>query len=781
MTTDPEILELKGLDPKTGKVPKSRVASVEAARSIYDSITKADEGSAKNRALIDGMFNGNPPFRQSDLVEMGQGERTNLDFGEAAALKEQALAGYYDLTSSVDVIARVKVDYGTDEQKAEWSQIVSEEFHRTLIEWPEFEFNHQRLSDQFVSHGVGVTYFEDGIDWRWRVAGLSEFRFPRGTRANEEEVEVAVCDREFQPNQLYKFIKDPEVAKNMGWNHLVVKRALMRACIENPTSPDAGDWEKLEAELKNNDLFYGGESKFKKIEVVHMWVKEFSGKVSHMIFLKTPLEADAKNPDNKEDFLFKWCNRFDRTNSCFTAFCYGVGNGSIHSIRGLGYKIYPHIQLLNRLRCGMVDGALLSSALIVQPGDNGARALEDLTLSYYGPYALFPPGLKIIEKAVPDYSRNVMPVLNDLTMNMQNRTMGFQSRAVSPDGQARTAYEVKAQLQQEAVLSASSINLFYHPWKRLLREVYRRLSARDYSADLPGGRQAVEFRRRCMARNVPAEAIHRFSSVDPVRAIGFGSPGMRQTAIDETMTIFGALDEAGRINLLRDRIAARFGQEVVDRYLPPPNTALRPPIDDKIALLENSNLSTGSAIPVSAGENHFIHASRHLSAMDAIEQGVSQGADPAKALVALQTMLPHLAQHIEALGSDQVRADQVALMRQRLQQLGASAQRLQDELQAQAENEAKAQQAEQQRAMEAEQARIAEMEKQLAESSAASPKLQQELAERQAKLAMDIERHKVDMATRQAKATQELMLKDAKTAAEVRSAAQKPIQPIVES
>jgi hypothetical protein len=776
MEAETDILDLKGLNPETGKAPEARVSSVAAARSIYTNIKTADESSSKNRALIDGMFNGNPPFRQSDLEEMGQGERTNLDFGEAAALKEQALAGYYDLTSSVDRFATVQLDAGTAEQRAEWSQVVSEEFHRTLREWQEFEFNHQRLCDQFVSHGVGITYFEDAIDWRWRVAGLSEFRVPRGTKANEWEIEVAVIDREYLAHQLYKHIKDPETATRLGWNVKMARQALIKACVETPVN-DTTDWEKLEIELKNNDLTYGSNSRSKKIEVVHMWVREFDGKVSHLMFSKTGVDSDTNG--KPEDFLFKKVGRFESPTSCYITFCYGVGNGTLHSIRGLGYKIYPHVQLLNRLRCGMVDGALLSSALVVQPADNGSRALEDLTLSYYGPYALFPPGLKIVDKAIPDYSRNVMPVLNDITMNMQNRTLGFQSRAVTPDGQARTAYEVKAQLQQEAVLSASSINLFYHPWKRLLREVYRRLSAPDYSADLPGGREAQEFRRRCIKRNVPGDVLHKFLSVEPVRAIGLGSPGMRQTAIDETMAILGALDEAGRINLLRDRIAARFGQEVVDRYLPSANTALRPPVDDKIALLENSAMATGSPLPVSAGENHFIHASRHLSAMDAIEQGVTQGADPAKALTALQTILPHLAQHIESMNGDETRKDQVALMRQRLQQLAASAQRLQDELQAQAENEAKAQQAEQQRALEAEQARVAEMERQLAESTMASPKLQQEIAERRAKLEMDIEKHKVELSLKQARVTQDLLLKDAQSAAKVRSAATSETQPIV--
>lgn len=759
-------LEILGLDDK-GRAPKMRVDNVNSARSIYRAIKDSDLGSSRNRALVDAMFNGAAPFNQQDLIEMGQGERTNIDFGEASALKEQALAGYYDLTSSVDALARISIDFGSPEQKVEWERILSEEFTETLKEWQEFEFNHQMLADQFVSHGVGITYFEDEVDWRWRVAGLSEFRLPRGTRASEWEIECATVDREYQAHQLYKFIEDPAVAKDLGWNVKMVKQALIRACRDS-SFQDAGEWEKLEIELKNNDLLYGN-SRGKKVHVVHMWVREFDGKVSHLMFLKDPIGSDENSKE--EGFLFKRPNRFAAPTNCFVTFCYGVGNGTYHGIRGLGYKIYPHIQLLNRLRCGMVDGALLSSALIVQPGDNGSRALEDLTLSYYGPYALFPPGLKIVEKAIPDYSRNVMPVLNDLTMNMQNRTIGYQSRAVTPDGQSRTAYEVRAQLQQEAVLGAAAVNLFYHPWKRLLREAYRRLVSRDYAANEPGGREAVDFKKRCLARGVPEEAIHRFHSVEPVRAIGYGSPGMRQAAIDETMQIFGSLDEMGRINLLRDRIAARFGQEVVDRYLPSPTTTLRTPIDDKIALLENAVMSSGTGLPVSSGENHFIHASRHLSALDGMDQAMSQGAaNPQAVLAGYQTMLPHLGEHLNLLAPDVARQDQINLMRQRFQQLGAGAQRLADELTAAQEQQAKAQEAEQARMIEAEQARIAQMEQQLADAQMLSPKAQADVVERRAKLQMQIEKHQVDMATKQAKTMQELSLKDAKTAADIMGA-----------
>jgi hypothetical protein len=760
-------LELKGLDPVTGEVPCARVGDVDAARSIYLSLKKADEGSSRNRALIDGMFNGAPPFNANDLKEVGQGERTNLDFGEAAALKDQALAGYYDLTNSVDMLARVRTTYGSPEQAAEWSEIIGEEFHRTLRGWSEFEFNHQRLSDFFVTHGVGVAYFEDELDWRWRVTGLNEFRIPRGTRASEAEIEVATVDREYRSDELYGFIRDPEIAASLGWDVATVKEALKRACAQDTTT-SLGDWEKLEVELKNNDILYGT-AKSKVVKVVHMWVKEFCGCVTHLIFLQEPLPTDVGAM--KESFLYRKEKRFDSPTQCWVTFTYGVGNGTYHGIRGLGFKIYPHIQVLNRLRCGMVDGALLSSSLIVQPSDSSTRALDDLTLTYYGPYALFPPGLKIVDKAVPNLQQNIIPVINDMAMQMSNNTGAYQTRANTGDSnQARTAYEVKAQLQKEAVLSNASINLFYHPWKRILTEVFRRLTRRDYNAREPGGKEAVEFRKRLLKRGVPEEAIHRVINVEPVRAIGYGSPAMRMAAIDETMSIFGSLDEMGRINLLRDRVAARFGQEVVDRYIPAPQTTLRPPLDFKIAVLENATMSSGSPIPVSPGENHFIHASTHLNAVDQLDRAVAEGAsNPMEALSAFQMFLPHLGEHLTQLGSDLVRKDQVALMRQRHQQLTASAQRLADELQAMQENQQKAQQAEAERQQTALMAEYQAMQKKLAESEQLSPEAQQRLMERRAELQMKIEKHQADLQMKDAQTAQKLALEDAKAAAKIRA------------
>ena len=102
-------------------------------------------------------------------------------------------------------------------------------------------------------------------------------------------------------------------------------------------------------------------------------------------------------------------------------FTYGVGsNGTYHSIRGLGHRILNHIQTSNRLRCQMIDGAMLGSAVMIQPENQ--RALDELGFTYYGAYAVLSPNVNIIEKAAPNLSTGVQPALTDISNQLALNT-----------------------------------------------------------------------------------------------------------------------------------------------------------------------------------------------------------------------------------------------------------------------------------------------------------------------------------------------------------------------
>jgi hypothetical protein len=600
------------------------------------------------------MLDGFPPYDQSELDNLGQSQRTNLNMLEGAALVEAALQPYNDLTSSVDYIAHVETAEGDAQTRSEWNQIISEEFDRLLRTWHRFEFNNQALSREFVVHGLGVVYFEDDYDWRWKVCGLSDFILPRNTPANEEDIDYAIARRRYTTTQLYQFIKDEEFAKQNGWNIEETKKAIYWATSSRNSSPTSWEWEELERELKQNDVYFG-RVRAKEVWVLHFWVREFDGTISHFLTLENGLN---------QDFLYRNIGRFKSVRNCLHVFTYGIGNGYYHSIRGLGYKIFPQIQVSNQLRCAVIDATFFSAGAVIQPEDS--VALDELSFSYMGPFTLVPPNIKFVDYKRENISQNILPIVQDLSSQIQNNTGTYQARLPEQPAagkERKTKLEIQAELQKQSTLSTSAMNLFYIPWDRVLAECYRRAVNPGLTQLDPGGREAYEFRQRCLKRRVPDRALEHFKRVRAVRAIGYGSASARLLALDQVAQLAPQFDEIGRRNAIRDRVAAYVGYAQADRYVPSISQGGRQPRDKKDAELENAVLMLGQTVPVDPDDLPRTHIMVHLMAIHAVIAGIKQGQIPAmQGSPMLHNLLNHIVQHVQQLTADPTRFQEVRMV-----------------------------------------------------------------------------------------------------------------------
>jgi hypothetical protein len=725
--------------------PRSRVKDSKSLHEIYRKLRDADDKSSKNRAEIQAMFDGVPPYSDADLMASGQSYRCNVNFDEASTIQESAMAGYVDIIHSVEHLLSLKTDYGDTKTRLEYSNVIAEELTRAIRSWPQFNFNYLLLCQYFVTHGVGIAYWEDNIDWRWRVSMFGDFLIPRKTLACEDEIEVAVCVRSYQAHQLYRFIEDAEAASDMGWNVEEVRKALIKAT--NGSTGTFTEWEKLQVELKNNDLFTGT-ANASEVKVIHAWVKEFDGSVSYYMTLEN---------NESDDFLCVKRSLYDHINSAFVFFPYGIGtNGYYHSIRGLGYKIFPQVQLSNRLRCQMADGAMLSSTLLLQPQNE--QALEDLNFTYYGPYSVLAPDMiNVVPNAMPDVSRTAMPFLQDLSAQMQSKTAGYDSSSAVSDTRDKTKLEVQSILSSQARLSVASLNLFYEPWSRVLKEMVRRFVRGGYMSDEPGGREVKDFYNRCALRGIPVEAILAvdINSVRPVRAIGAGSEAARLLATNELMELMPGFDEYGRKAAQRDRVAARFGYDLADRYTPAPDAEARPVIDIKIAELENGDMRSGNQIQVLPNENHLEHAKVHLAALGQTVQIVEAGQAPIEQVIDfLVNLYGHVTTHVEEVSRDSTIPEAGAALRKSLQQFGEIVNNGVKQVQKLRE---------QQESQSAPGAEMAAAEQQ----SKYADTLQQKLQEHQAKLQMMQETHQMRLNLRLAEVQQKLALRDAEVASKI--------------
>lgn len=728
---------------ESGAPPRDRIKDSKSLHEIYKKLKDADDKSSRNRAEVQAMFDGVPPYSDADLMSSGQAYRCNVNFDEASSILESATAGYIDLIHSVEHLLSLKTEYGDSKQRAEYNHILADELTRAIRSWPQFHFNYQLLVQHFVAHGVGIAYWEDDIDWRWRVSMFGDFLVPRKTLACEDEIEVAICVRSYQTHQLYHFIEDPETATEMGWNLDEVRKALINATNGSSSTSTFNDWESLQREFKNNDLF-AGTAGASEVKVLHAWVKEFDGTVSYYMTLEN---------NEAVKFLCVKKNLYRHVNSAFVFFPFGIGtNGYYHSIRGLGYKIFPQIQLSNRLRCQMADGAMLSSTLLLQPSDE--QSLEDLNFTYYGPYSVLAPGtVNVVERAMPDVSRTAMPFLQDLVSQMQVKTGVYEgAKSAINSSREKTRLETQAILSGQARLSLSALNLFYEPWGRVLKETVRRFVCGCYVKGEAGSREILEFKARCAMRGVPPEAIAAIDldSVRPIRAIGSGSEAARLLATDELTQLMPGFDEYGRKAAIRDRVAARFGYDMADRYAPSPDAESRPVIDVKVAMLENNEMRSGSDIAILPNENHLEHARVHLASLTEVAQGIEQGALAAEQVVDyLVRLFGHTTQHVEYVSMDTTIPEEGAMLRQTLQQFGEIVNNSVKQVQRLREQQA-----------------TAGANPEQANETFASD-LQQKLQEHQIKLQMMQEVHSAKLNMRAAEVRQKMALRDAEVASKI--------------
>lgn len=742
-------LELSPFDDK-GKLVESRLRDVKSAQSIFATLLKADEGSSIQRMRVDQMFDGAAPYNQAELTASGQGLKTNLNFNDAQRLLDISLSAYVDLNTSLERLVEVFGTTGERGASSEKEDIISDELTHLIRGWPEFHSSYLRLCTTFIKHGVGIAYFDSPDDWRFRVGGFNDFLIPRQTPANEHAITIAIGRRNYALDELYQFIRDEKAATAVGWNVAEVKKVMLKNVTtqgrNNTTGSSITDYESLQAEAKNNDLYIGIQNP--EVQLLHYWVREIDGTVSHYI----SAERDAT------DFLYKKVSRYSNPEQAYIFFTNGVGsNGTYHSIRGLGQRIFSHIQTSNRLRCQQIDGAMLASSVMLQPENQ--RALDELQFTFYGGYSVMSPNVKIVDKAIPNLATSVVPALQDLTQQLALNTDTVSPYGSMQSSPYRNQMQVVSDMDVATRLSGATINLFYASWNRLMREIVRRVVTNKKQDSA-----VKEFYARCAKRGVEADFIKKLdvSRTRAIRSIGNGSMANRLVALRELQGMSGQFDDVGRRNLTRDIVSTRVGYDLADRYTAA-ESGDRPTTDIKIAMFENMQLQTGQQIPVLSNELHGQHLPTHIQLAQQFLEAINAGqADPQQVLPALQAVYQHISETTQFASGDPALGSLVSTANQVLQYLEEAInntmkalEKMQREQQEQAQAQAQAQQME---------AQNGEMPPEGAPMQPQMSELDLKMQRAQVEMQIATQKAELEMTLKQRKFDQEQAMRDAQNA-----------------
>lgn len=650
------------------KLADPRIKDATQAFTIFSNLRRDDSEAAIKRANIDYQIDGGLPYDEELLIDLGRADETNVNFMEARAEDDGAQTPYIEMTTVSRILWDCRTSLGTTTEQKRWSRIISEEFTRTIREWPDFNYYRLRLAQQFTRHGVAFLYWEDEVDWRWRSDGMSAFRVPRNIEARGNAIPYATCEREMTVDQLYKFIRNEKVAREIDrWNVDAVKEALIQAAPITQTG-EQDRWEAFMKQMRENDLGYAAACKF--VKLYHLWVPEFDGQISHYIGLQSgPVKAAEGGETIGDGFLYKHRSRFKAMQKCIIPFFYGIGtHGTIHTIRANGELNFAPIAVSNRTRCAFIDSANAAASIILEaatPAD-----AESAAYIRRGPFTILSGNSKISATAMPDISGRILPVLRDMQMLRQNVTPNsFQSRAVTEEGaQERTKYEIQAQQQKGGTVESAQLTLFCTPLSQAGKEMFERMMADDLDDKAPGGAEAFDFRMRVMKRGVPLKALDAVYEVEWVRSIGYGSAEARQYSSEKIYQMSGGFDAEGQRQAKLDMISALPGVDfrVAEQYVGPEEP--RQVVDDEIAELENNDFRAGQECPVTSNQDHWLHCQHHAALLNETEQAFNAGQMDGAALVPIYTAaINNMTAHAELLNQDPMKEKEAAWVRKFIQ------------------------------------------------------------------------------------------------------------------
>jgi len=672
-------LPLETID-EDGKAPETRIADAASAREIFQKLIMADQLRNATRSKLRGLVDGNPPYNPAELRRNNQAFRTNVNFRESEAFLSLAMASFYDVFAEVPTYANIRTGYGNDMDKREdWSKIITEEFDRLQKLDKDFDYIMQLSQREMVLVGDGPLIFEDATDWRCKAIMANDLLVPDGTKSNVSDWKVALVRTRMGVDDLFEKIQDEKSAKATGWNVDYVRQRIRAAMPEPYRSGVQYDWEFFQRQLRSNDITFSARSEV--VLMCHVFYKEFDGKISHAII----------DERDSQGFMYRKLRRFSRWEQVIHPMYYDRGDGEHHGVKGLGIKMLQAMELKNRLRCAMVDAAFARTQILFRPLN--ANALSKTSVVQQGPYAILPPDYEVIQQNIAGVLDAPMAVNAELENVLQGNLSQYRQSLSKPQGNPKTAFEVNVMVSQQSAIGKTQLSRYYNQLDSFFEERYNRASNPNLNPITKSDKDAIEFQRRCKERGVPVQAMMDIDFVEATRTVGQGSQFAKQQLLGSLLSLSGALPEGGKINLLKDYIAAQVGQQMVDRYLPTQIQSSRIQDQAALAVLEHASIHQSNMPIVTDTQDHVIHIDTHMAAANQAASSLQSGGNPQEIMLFMQGIGQHVQDHLQRLSTDPARRQQVDGYAQHLQELGKTIEQLGQMLQQQQQGQAQMQQA----------------------------------------------------------------------------------------
>lgn len=629
---------------------------------VIDNMLQAGVGRANNRARINQVFNGNPPF--TDAEARDNRIETNVNFLEGTRIIHSARQQFTGAFLKGDRYFTLDTDYPDPVKKIRFNQIINKRAAKLLKRSSKFTFALTNQIASTVLHGVGpVTWLKSG-HWCPVARGVEEVLVPTNTLTSLENLSYFAIYTQFTAQELHAMAFGSGGNEN-GWNKDLVRR-IVKSLAEQQQFPGYTDmdWgtqympEKIEEDFKQNAGWWGSDV-VPTLKCYDFYFRDVtSGKWHRRIIADKYSGNGLAIEDLTSQFLFNPKARSygdDVSEIMHVQFANGavVPPFKWHSVRSLGYLLYSVCHLQNRLRCKFTDATFEQMLWLFRVASDGdMEKIEKIDLYNCG---VIPDGVSWVpqaERHTVDYA-----TLSG-AFNMMRQLMAESSASYTSDiddgnsSKEMTATEIMAKVNSSNALMGSMLDTAYVQQEPQYREIVRRLALKDNP-------ECVEFRRRCEADGVDPEVWASVEDWDVVieRAMGAGNKMLQIAQSDRLLAIRPLLNPEAQQVVLHAYVEANTDDARLAELLVPMD-GRKPSPAVELATLSWGTLYSGQPVVIASELNRIEYAQTLLQMLaSAIQQAMQSGRVPSAERVAgFANVGTHIGEQIAYIAQDNAEA-----------------------------------------------------------------------------------------------------------------------------
>lgn len=654
--------------------------------NTVDVMLQAEQPRSRNRARIDDVFNGNPPYTDSEAES--NSIETNVNFLEGTRIINGARQTFVNAFQKPENYFTISLDIGPQHKRSQWGKILTKEMNRIMKRCPKYSATMKSQLAGVVLHGVGpVTWLRDR-DWRPTARGIEDVLVPSRTLCSMENLEYFAIYTTFTLSQLVSMTTGDEV--DAGWNKPLVAKLVVALKEQKAGNSNATQWpetylpEKWSEDIKENSGFWAND----QAPILKCWDFYFlDGETWKRRIVVDQNNGTINGVSTANEWLYNPGDRSygeDVTSIMHVQFADGsvVPPFRWHSVRSLGYLLYAVCHLQNRLRSKFYDATFEQLLWFFRSsGDGDEEAMRKIEMHHLG---VIPDGISW----VPQSERHVvdrellMAAMSANRQLMAESAAQFQSDTNDGTQKEMTATEVMARVNSSNQLMGSMLVDGYEYMTVQYREIARRFCKIDHP-------DCKKFRQRCEAQGVDPAVWDNFDdwNISPEKVMGSGNKMLEIAQAEKLMAVRSLLSPEAQAEVVHLYLEANTDDPTLASRLAPIDGQKASPAVER-ATFAWGTLISGQQVVIATPLNRpeYIQTLIQMLGVEIERANAAGGMPTQREVFGMANVVSHVEEQVQMIAEDPGQEENVKMFTDALTAAGnfikGYIQRLQEQAQA---------------------------------------------------------------------------------------------------